>query len=617
MKVIRSVPVLAFIAILISFNSSHAQQASMKTKIQMEIDLNKTAQWSVTRELTLRDVIAVNMLSSSFESTQEGEDVEIMEASTVTTEGKIIPVEQSDIVTQIGAIGAHVSYSGVKITKISFRNTKVGDRLKWVTHHRRSSNYFPGSFSYRYFFAIAGVEEEIEFSVRSPLSLNLKSEARELQLTEEIDQQSLILSWTGKIFVKRGAEINAVDNEKLLPRIELSTFSSIEQIGELYVKYARQKMIETEAIKKIAKEIIGTADNRREKAKKLFEWTVKNIRYTAIYFGSGRVVPNSLEEILSRRFGDCKDIALILGALLKEVGIESNEVLINTNPIYELTEVPSPENFNHVILYLPEFDQFIDATSPFSTFDALPGDDIDKPVVIAKASGAEISRTPMVRGDQNFAEIGTWITIDDEGVTSGKTQIVARGEFAAWLRQIVRDIETKGIDTIVTEIARARGINAINPSIKVDRDHLVDPYRLELTWSDEERLDWSRGIRPPNGLSPIIAAASPFFWMEPSVRREFPAKCRSGVVLQMVNIILPEKVRILYLPEQVKVKIGEQFHYEREWTEKDNVMLVKSTAVANFSERLCSTVMISEIARSLNGVKNIINPFIRIIENKK
>ncbi|MBV9484412.1 MAG: hypothetical protein JO249_27215 [Acidobacteria bacterium] len=43
----------------------------------------------------------------------------------------------------------------------------------------------------------------------------------------------------------------------------------------------------------------------------------------------GRYIPNDTKTILSRRFGDCKDHAILLVALLAAKGIEGEQVLID------------------------------------------------------------------------------------------------------------------------------------------------------------------------------------------------------------------------------------------------------------------------------------------------
>ena len=65
------------------------------------------------------------------------------------------------------------------------------------------------------------------------------------------------------------------------------------------------------------------------------------------------------------KFGDCKDKATLMSALLAAKGIASEAVLINFGESYKLPEPPTMVALNHVILYLPEFDLYDDPTAKF------------------------------------------------------------------------------------------------------------------------------------------------------------------------------------------------------------------------------------------------------------
>ncbi len=73
-----------------------------------------------------------------------------------------------------------------------------------------------------------------------------------------------------------------------------------------------------------------------------------------------------METILSRAFGDCKDKASLMHALLEALGIDSRLVLLRMKRLGNLPEEPaSLAIFNHAILYLPQYDLFLDGTAEF------------------------------------------------------------------------------------------------------------------------------------------------------------------------------------------------------------------------------------------------------------
>jgi lipoprotein NlpI/transglutaminase-like putative cysteine protease len=108
----------------------------------------------------------------------------------------------------------------------------------------------------------------------------------------------------------------------------------------------------------------GLDDDLREVAAKLralptseervvaaLEFVQTEIRYFSLSLGESSHRPTSPNLVLKRRYGDCKDKSLLLITLLKELGIESNPVLLRLGRRKGLEKLlPSPELFDHVIV---------------------------------------------------------------------------------------------------------------------------------------------------------------------------------------------------------------------------------------------------------------------------
>ncbi len=68
--------------------------------------------------------------------------------------------------------------------------------------------------------------------------------------------------------------------------------------------------------------------------------------------GRGQVAPYARRRRLSlRRFGDCKDKATLMSTMLKEIGVDSYYVIINTERGSVSAKTPAAAgDFNHVVL---------------------------------------------------------------------------------------------------------------------------------------------------------------------------------------------------------------------------------------------------------------------------
>lgn len=81
------------------------------------------------------------------------------------------------------------------------------------------------------------------------------------------------------------------------------------------------------------------------------EFTQSQIRYFSVSLGESSHRPASPDEVLRRRYGDCKDKSLLLVTLLRELGIESKPVLLQMGRHGGLEKtLPSPQFFDHAIV---------------------------------------------------------------------------------------------------------------------------------------------------------------------------------------------------------------------------------------------------------------------------
>lgn len=77
----------------------------------------------------------------------------------------------------------------------------------------------------------------------------------------------------------------------------------------------------------------------------------RQIRYVALAMGVGGYMPADVDVTWNRRFGDCKGKTVMLLALLRELGVQAEAVLVNTDWGDGLDQrLPMVDWFNHVLV---------------------------------------------------------------------------------------------------------------------------------------------------------------------------------------------------------------------------------------------------------------------------
>lgn len=77
----------------------------------------------------------------------------------------------------------------------------------------------------------------------------------------------------------------------------------------------------------------------------------REVRYLSVSIGEGGYVPRPVDEIWSRRFGDCKDVSRLLCAMLRALGVDATPALVNTRAGDVINaRPPGAHAFDHCIV---------------------------------------------------------------------------------------------------------------------------------------------------------------------------------------------------------------------------------------------------------------------------
>lgn len=609
-------PFAALIAggLLVS-GSAQAQIARQRISVDIAMAADRSVTWTQHREGTVLSPAALQPLTQARLPVSGNQTLEILEAATRKADGRVIPVEPSEIATQDGAVGPQMSFVDLKVKQVSFRDVAVGDTVVLTVRYTEKEHYIPGQFSWRSVIVPDGIEEAIDVRLEAPADVPIRhSEHNGIAYAEERGEGgSIVRRWTGTTNPPPTAEKNIADLEFTLPRFDFSTFASYEAIGQAYAQAAESKAQVTPTLRALADTITGGRQDPRDQADAIFEWITRNVRYVAVYFGAGRYVPNDVDTILARRFGDCKDKATLMTALLAAKGISAEQVLINAGPSFTLPDSPVLQAFNHAIVYIPSLDVYVDPTTPTSTFRHPPSVLMDKPVVRASASGGVLARTPVDSAQENVATVSTRTVIAGDGRITSDSTVEATGGYAQSLRWAAAIAEARGPQAELDELTRGRGMpGKATFEAPSSFDHR-EPYRIRTTWESERPAQLvERGWRVLPGLSPIVPGASAVISITDPSRRVHPILCRPGRVVQDHTVELPETVVLKSaLPEPVSLEVpgfSMKWAYSRE---SERLLKMRIEVASTVSSYKCPPEMVNAVIDAVEDAKEQFRPLLR------
>ena len=167
-------------------------------------------------------------------------------------------------------------------------------------------------------------------------------------------------TWTLRDLPPVVSEPSAPPASTVVPRVAVtytsprgsSAFDSWETVSGWLAGLADPQADATPAIAAKARELATGATSELERIAAIGKY-VQQVQYISIQTGldrGGGYTPHKAADVLAKNYGDCKDKANLMRALLAAVGIKAHLVAIYAgDPDYVRGEWPSPQQFNHAI----------------------------------------------------------------------------------------------------------------------------------------------------------------------------------------------------------------------------------------------------------------------------
>ena len=239
-------------------------------------------------------------------------------------------------------------YSDYRQRHISVAALQPGDTLEYRTVTRVFKPLAGGNFWYQYTFpkGLLVNDDRLVIDVPKSREVKLKAPKREPDIQETADRR--IYTWAVKDIQPKHETNQDKDEDDDTPDVQLTTFTDWKQVAQWYAKLQGERMSVDDSVRKKADELTQGANTPTEKARRLYDFVARNVRYVSISLGVGRYQPHSPSEVLKNGYGDCKDKHTLLSAMLRAEGIQSYPVLIDSSRALD-PDVPSPAQFDHVM----------------------------------------------------------------------------------------------------------------------------------------------------------------------------------------------------------------------------------------------------------------------------
>jgi tetratricopeptide (TPR) repeat protein len=271
------------------------------------------------------------------------------------------------------------------------------------------------------------------------------------------------------------------------PTIGYATGASWAAVASEYRKIVDERI--SKGTPSLPAELKAAAD--RPTIDRIVAWLHAHVRYTGIEFSEAAIVPWPPAETLKRGFGDCKDKATLLVALLRAAGIQADLVLLDSGPGVDMDPTLAGMGmFDHAIVRarVANKDVWIDATEDMLPAGQLPLRDQGRLGLVVAGGTTALVRSPMSTSTDNTVhEVRTFHIAEHDHSTVTETS-TETGVFSDSQRSWIRNNKHADVSKNLNDYAVSEYAGKLAKFTSTDPTDITRPFMLTVEVDDVRRV---------------------------------------------------------------------------------------------------------------------------------
>jgi transglutaminase-like putative cysteine protease len=460
-------------------------------------------------------------------------------------------------------------YYDMSLEQFRFSGLEKGDvvELEYSLVPRRRSAPYNGYFGELVLFAGRGPELLKRYVLIAPAAQKIFVHA------EKVAPASVSARDGSQVFLWESQTIPALPREprspgvtEISPYVHVSTMGDWKQLGSWYADLIRPQFALDQSLNDELSRITNGLQTDKEKIRAIQEFVLRSTHYVALEFGIYSYKPYPVTQIYARRFGDCKDKASLMIALLRAAGIEAEIALVRTRSLGDVAVEPaSIAVFNHAIVYVPKYDLWLDGTAEYAGRELPLEDQGAFSLTVSLGGAAQIRHIPMSRVADNYTRHVIRGELSAQGVIQFSGSTTTRGEDAPGLRHDLA-VREQQLDTFRRDLAE------VFPNVQVDS---VAVHGAEVL-SSSVSVEFQGALNSPQYKRVVSLSSS---WMprsyvtalaNSSTRTQDVVLPSPWTTEEEIHIALPQGAEVVSLPrdQNISSAFGSlRLHYKKSGSE--------------------------------------------------
>jgi transglutaminase-like putative cysteine protease len=386
-------------------------------------------------------------------------------------------------------------YDGQLTALLFLKDVRPGDILDYSWSLEGSNPLLGGRYA-----------DEYDFSTRVPTRLMrhrlVWPKGRPLHVSKPAQMAGDAWIWERRNVAATDAEDSTPDWYEPSEVVQVTEYGSWSEVAKWADALFQLDDASRATVAGIADDIRKSNRTRDAQVVAAIRFVQDDIRYLGIEMGRGSHEPRQPAVVMNQRYGDCKDKALFLAALLRELGVDAYPALVNTKLRSHLDSyLPSPFLFDHVITQVLDGGKtyWIDGTladqgGTLATIDT-PSD--ERALIVRPQTNALAKIVVQSHGSIHVDEIISSdkqrMTLEVTSTYSGRDADDMRAELSG---QSLADVAKTHLNRYAADHPRIEALGA--PSIDDDRlrDVIVlhERYAIRDLWTNGSWTYYPRAV---------------------------------------------------------------------------------------------------------------------------
>lgn len=355
-------------------------------------------------------------------------------------------------------------------------------------------------------------------------------------------------------------------------------FESVKDLYAWYRTVCDSIGNEPAELKEKVTSLINGKKTDMEKIEAIFYWVQDNIRYIAFENGIMGFRPDAAQNVLKKKYGDCKGKANLLKEMLKLAGYDARLTWIGTSDLPYDYSLPSLSVDNHMIctLILNGKKYFLDGTEEYIALNDYAQRLQGKQVLIEDGRNFILDRIPIFPPERNKTKQVTRMSVDGD-VIKGTANVEYNGEAKIFTQIAYASTRTENKTDALSSFLRSDNANIELTNLKTpDFSDRQKPLQISYEFEANNQV-----TRTGNEMYVIMDWNKEFSSLEFDDNRkndyEFSHKY---FISTQTELAVPNGYKVEYIPSSFKKASGD-YSFEGAYVNKGKSIIYSKTIIIN------------------------------------